>query len=198
MAAYNLGGLTAALWGTLADRYRLHRWLGVGGGMITAVGLAVFPLTTRLVAWLALALLQGLGAVGVATMANLFVVEAHPQDEWEERIGWLQTFYGAGQVGGLFIAGALSQWSLHIGLFAAAVLTGLAALTGWVTTRTPPGPLIPKPTLLYPPRPSEWPISSPQHLFHHLTLTPPAKGMAGHSLTVRPLTGWLGGRALRL
>jgi hypothetical protein len=23
----SLGGLTAPLWGTLADRYRLHRWL---------------------------------------------------------------------------------------------------------------------------------------------------------------------------
>ena len=27
MAGLSLGGLTAPLWGSLADRYRLHRWL---------------------------------------------------------------------------------------------------------------------------------------------------------------------------
>ena len=138
--------------------------------MVTSLGLAAFPFTSSPIAWAGLALLQGMGAIGAATVANLFVVEAHPQDEWEERIAWLQTFYGDGQVCGLFIAGVLPQWSLRIGLSAAAGPSALAALIGWVTTRTPRDLLLPRPTLLHPPQPSEWPASSPQHLFHHMTL----------------------------
>jgi hypothetical protein len=38
VAAYNLAGLTAPLWRILADRYRLHRCLVVGGDIIAAVG----------------------------------------------------------------------------------------------------------------------------------------------------------------
>ena len=97
IAAYNLGGLTAPLWGILADRYRLHRCLVVGGVGIAAAGLAAFPLIPGPSAWPTLALLQGMGATGAATIANLFVVEAHPQEEWGEHIGSLQTCYGGGR-----------------------------------------------------------------------------------------------------
>ena len=107
IAAYNLGGLTAPVWGILADRYRLHRCLVVGGGVIAAAGLAAFPLIPVAAAWPALALLQGM-ASGAATIANLFVVEAHPQEEWEARIGWLQTCYAAGRSVAL-VAAALTQ-----------------------------------------------------------------------------------------
>jgi DHA1 family tetracycline resistance protein-like MFS transporter len=176
IAAYNLGGLTAPVWGILADRYRLHRCLVVVGGVIAAAGLAALPLIPVAAAWPALALLQGMGASGAATIANLFVVEAHPQEEWEARIGWLQTCYGGGQVCGLLVAAALTQMPVHMGLLVAASVTALAALTAWFTTQTPPRLLTPKPALLQPPRPSEWPVSSPQHLFHHLTLTALQKG----------------------
>jgi MFS family permease len=169
IAAYNLGGLTAPLWGILADRYRLHRGLAVSGCVIAALALAAFPWFPTPSAWPGLALLQGMGACGAATIANLFVVEAHPQEEWEERIGWLQTCYGGGQVCGLFVAAALTQVPLSHGVLAAAGVTALAALTVWCTTRTPPHPVTPKPALLQPPRPSAWPASSPQHLFHHLS-----------------------------
>jgi MFS family permease len=179
IAAYNLGGLTAPLWGILADRYRLHRCLAVGGSVIAASGLTAFALIPAPSAWPALALLQGIGAAGAATIANLFVVEVHPQEEWEARIGWLQTCYGGGQVCGLLVASAMTQMPAPMGLLAAAGVTALAALTAWVTTRTPPHLLTPKPALLQPPRPSEWPVSSPQHLFHHLTLSGLHKGWQG-------------------
>jgi MFS family permease len=176
IAAYNLGGLTAPLWGILADRYRLHRCLVMGGMGIAAAGLAAFPLIPAPSAWPVLALLQGMGATGAATIANLFVVEAYPQEEWEARIGWLQTCYGGGQVCGLLVASAMAQMPARMGLLAAAGMTALAALTAWITTRTPPHLLTPKPALLHPPPPSEWPVSSPQHLFHHLTLSALHKG----------------------
>lgn len=73
----------------------------VGGLLTTTLGLAAFPVATTLPAWIGLALIQGIGAAGAATVANLFVVEAHPQAEWEQRLGWLQTLYAGGQVCGL-------------------------------------------------------------------------------------------------
>jgi DHA1 family tetracycline resistance protein-like MFS transporter len=153
----------------VADRFRVHRHLALAGVLLVAVALAVFPFAMAPAVWAALALLQGVGAAGAATMANAYILEAHPEDEWEERIGWLQTFYGAGQVAGLLLTAALMQTYVYVGLFIAAGLTGLAAVTGWVTTRTPASPVTPKPPLRQPPKSGEWPTGSPQHLFHHFT-----------------------------
>ena len=155
--------------GGTADRHRLHRWLLAGGLAVTATGLAAFPFTTAPVIWLGLAFLQGIGAAAAATVANLFVVEVHPQVEWDARIGWLQTFYGGGQVAGLFLAGALGQTHLRLGLLMAAALAALALLPGWVSTQTPSRLLPTRPILLHPARHGEWAICSPQRLFHHLT-----------------------------
>jgi DHA1 family tetracycline resistance protein-like MFS transporter len=169
MAVLSLGGLMSPLWGGLADRYRAHRWLLVGGVAFTAIGLAFFPFTTSVAAWLGLALLQGASAAAAATVANLFVVENHPKAEWDERIGWLQTFYGGGQVAGLLLAGLLSQLDLRVGLLVAAGLVAAAVIPGWFKTRVPPQPLKDKPTLRHPARHSEGTIVSPQRLFHYLS-----------------------------
>jgi len=163
--------LTAPLWGGLADRYRVHRWLLVCGLLIAAIGLVAFAFTQASTVWLALTLVISIGAAAAGTVANLFVVEAHPQAEWDERIGWLQTFYGGGQVGGLLLAGVLSQIDLRAGLLAAAGLTALAILPGLFATHTPPIPVPPKPVLLHPTRHGDWVTGSPQRLFHHLTWT---------------------------
>jgi MFS family permease len=56
MAAISLGGLLAPLWGSLADRYRLHRALLTGGLLLTAGGLAALPFAPLRAAWLGLAL----------------------------------------------------------------------------------------------------------------------------------------------
>jgi MFS family permease len=170
MAALSLGGLTAPAWGLLSDRYRLHRWLLAGGLFVMFAGLIGFTLTTRPALWIGLAMFLGFGAASAATVANLFIVEDHPKSEWDERIGWLQTFYGVGQVCGLLLAGVLSQADLRIGLIVAAILSGIAAVVGWSTTKTHLIPLESRPVLLHPARQGEWAISMPQRLFHHLNL----------------------------
>jgi MFS family permease len=169
MATVNLGGLTAPLWGGLADQHRLHRGLLAGGLLVTALGLAAFPFIAAPAVWLGLALLQGIGTAAAATVANLFVVEVHPQAEWDARIGWLQTFYGGGQVGGLFLAGFLGETHQRLGLLMAAALPALAVLPGWLSTRTPPRTFTAKPALVRAVRHGEWAISAPQRLFHYLT-----------------------------
>ncbi len=170
IAAFNLGGLAAPLWGDLTDRYRLHRWLMLGGLLVTAIALAAFPFTTSLAIWFVLALAQGAGASAAATVANLFVVEVHPRAEWDERIGWLQAFYGAGQVGGLLLAGMLSQAGLSIGLLTAAGLTVLAFFPAGLTP-TPIHPSSPRPVLPHPSRHAQWSPGSPQQFYHRPSLT---------------------------
>ena len=168
MAAFNLGGLSAPLWGELADRFRLHRWLLVGGLAATALGLAAFPAVASQSVWVGLALLQGVGAAAAGTVANLFVVEAHPRAEWDSRIAWLQTFYGGGQVAGLLVAGVLGQTEPALGLWIAAGLVALALLPAWLKTRALPLAPTPRPAVLQPARHAGWPPGSPQNLYHNL------------------------------
>jgi MFS family permease len=170
VAAVSLGGVTAPAWGSLADRYRLHRWLLVGGLLIITASLAGIALTANPAARFVFSLLEGAGACGAATVANLFVVEAHPRQEWDERIGWLQTFYGVGQVAGLLLAGFLAQPGLQIAVLVTAALSAGAAILAWLTAHTPPASTDPKPVLLNAALHGEWTSSSPQRMFHHLDL----------------------------
>ena len=170
MAAVSLGGLSAPLWGILTDRYRLHRWVLIIGLFLTAFGLTAFAFSGQPVIWFVMALILSVGAAGASTVANLFVVEMHPKPEWDERIGWLQTFYGLGQVVGLLLAGFLSNVDLNVGLLTSATLSVAAVLLGWLTTQTPPKPSEEKPVLLDTARHAEWTVHSPQRFFHRLSL----------------------------
>jgi fucose permease len=94
----------------------------IGGFLLTAAGLVAFAFTTAPAVWVALALLQGSGAARANTMENLFIVEARPQQEWEQRRGWLQTFYGGGQFAGLLLTGWLLRAAVRSGLLVASGL----------------------------------------------------------------------------
>src|SRR4030095_13431623 len=88
MAAFSLGGLTAPLWGRIAEYLRWPRWLLIGGVLLTGIGVVAFAFTTTPIVWVALALLQGSGAARAITMANSFIVEARPQEQRGQRMGW--------------------------------------------------------------------------------------------------------------
>lgn len=167
MAAFSLGGLSAPAWGTLADRYRLHRFLLAGGLLVLSAGVALFAVLREPAARLAAALGMGVAAAASATVANLFVIEVHPEQEWDERIGWLQTFYGGGQVAGLLLAGLFGLAHALAGLAVAALVAAAAAAEGWLATETPKRPASPSPVLLHPVRQCEASHLSPQRLFHY-------------------------------
>jgi len=169
MAAFSLGGLTAPFWGELADRYRLHRFLLAGGLLLTGFALLLFAFSVSLPGWIGLAFLQGSGFGAAATVANLFIVENHPKAEWDERIGWLQTFYGAGQVGGLLLSAGLTGLRLKSGIFLAAGFNLLAFLIAWWKAPMPSKLAVPRPMLSQAPRHADWPIATPQR-FYHVTL----------------------------
>lgn len=171
MAAFSLGGITAPIWGGLADRFRLHQWLLIGGLLGTAAGAVVFTFTLSFPLRIGLALLSGIGLAASSTVANLFIVEVHPQVEWDARIGWLQTFYGGGQVFGLVLAGLTGQTAPEKGLWLAGVMAVAAVIPALTGTRQDSTLLIRRrPVLSHPAHHSEWPVSSPQHLYLHLSL----------------------------
>ncbi|HYA86879.1 MAG TPA: hypothetical protein VEI57_07445 [Nitrospirota bacterium] len=49
--------------------------------MDTGLGAAVFPFTLSPFHWKGLALLGGVGMASASTVANLFIVEVHPEAE---------------------------------------------------------------------------------------------------------------------
>ena len=168
MAAFSLGGLTAPIWGGLADRFRLHRQLLIGGLLGTALGAAFFPFTLSLVHRTGLALASGIGLASASTVANLFIVEVHPKSEWDARIGWLQTFYGGGQVVGLVLAGMIGQSEPEFGLWLAGGIGIAAIVPAMIGMRRESDALVQRrPILSRPAHHAEWPAGSPQHLYHH-------------------------------
>ncbi|MGA9119463.1 MAG: MFS transporter [Bacteroidota bacterium] len=186
VALFNLGGLIAPVWGGIADRSRSYRAILIGGLLATTAGFALFPLTLSLPVRLLLALAQGGGAAAAATVGNMLIVEAHPREEWDKRIGWLQTFYGVGQVGGLLLAGLIGQVDMRGSLIAAAALTALAVVPAWSITKPPAGRILPRPLLTHPARHAELSAGSPQQFHHHL-------GSSSLRNILRPLVSPFGG-----
>ncbi len=130
--AYNLGLLAAPLFGKLAEQQRLYRPVFFGGFVMLGLAFAAFPLVAGLAAWFLLALLIGLAAGAAATVATLFIVNFTVKSEWEPRIGWLQSFNGAGQLVGLLLAGAFAHGRFVVGFMIGAGLALVAVLVGGV------------------------------------------------------------------
>jgi MFS family permease len=128
--AYNLGLLPAPLFGRLAERRQLYRTLFFGGFIVLGVAFLAFPHVTNAVSWVLLALLIGLSTGAAATVSTLFVVDFAPKVEWETRIGWLQSFNGAGQLLGLLLAGAFAQGHFTIAFTLAGGLAAVALVIG--------------------------------------------------------------------
>lgn len=122
MGVYDLGLLTSPLWGILAERRKLYRTLFFAGFLFSLVAVAAFPLMRALTGWMIAAFVLGAGSSGAATVASLLIVDFEPPNEWEPRIGLLQSFNGAGQVVGLLLASIFSHDGFSIGLWVAAIV----------------------------------------------------------------------------
>lgn len=131
LGAYNLGLLSSPLWGKLAEGRKDYRALFLGGYAAAALAVGGFAVLPGLGSWVGLALLLGLGTSAASTMASLFIFDFTPRQEWEPRIGWLQSFNGAGQVVGLLLAGVLVH-DLRMGMWVTAALLAAAVVAGRV------------------------------------------------------------------
>ncbi|HEY7804202.1 MAG TPA: MFS transporter [Orrella sp.] len=121
VACFYVGQLASPLLGNLADRTKAFRLIYALGYVLLAAGLSGFALVESLVFWSLLAFVQGLGSAATNTVAAMFIVEYSPKKDWDGKIGWLQTFYGAGQAAGLGLA-AIAQAHPTLGLLLSAAL----------------------------------------------------------------------------
>ncbi len=126
IAFFYIGQTLAPLIGRMTDRFGVHKITYMSGYVLLAIGLGLFPFTTLLWFWMGLAFIQGVGSGATNTVAAMFIVEFRPKDEWDKRIGWLQTAYGVGQCGGLLlVSGLQSHPELGLGVSAALMVPGL-------------------------------------------------------------------------
>ena len=160
----NLAGLSAPFWGHFADRRRLHRQVLLAGLLVTLVALLFMPAQLGLPLKAAVAAILGLGLAAANTVANMFIVEVRPREEWDARIGALQALGGVGQVTGLLLAGFIgTRYALAFGI--AAALVAAALPIAWLTLRGIQVPVTRSAAAAHPPVGAEgW--ASPQRMFH--------------------------------
>ncbi len=169
----NLAGLTAPFWGHLADRRRLHRQILLAGILMALVALLLMPVRLDPLVKIALAGVLGVGFAAANTVANMFIVEIRPREEWDARIGALQALSGAGQVAGLLLAGFIGgRYALAFAV--AAALVAAALPIAWMTLRGIEIPITEVPVArtaccAHPALGGEGWASAPQRLFHLLS-----------------------------
>ena len=104
VAAFYLGQLASPFFGIIADKLSWHKVLYLGSYVIMGLSVFAFILTNSTLLWFILSLIIGLSAGAGNTISAMYIVEITPHQQWDQRIGWLQTFYGTGQALGLFAA----------------------------------------------------------------------------------------------
>jgi predicted MFS family arabinose efflux permease len=161
----DLASLTAPFWGHLADRRRLHRQVLLGGMLAVLVALLLMPAVLGLPLKATFAAILGCGFAAANTVANMFIVEVRPPDEWDARIGALQAVSGIGQVVGLLLAGLIGD-RYALAYAVAAVLVAASVPMAWLTLRGVQVPVPRDAAAAHPPLGGEACAGSPQRLFH--------------------------------
>src|ERR1700681_3104979 len=104
-------------------------------GMLAAlVALVLMPAQLSLPLKATLAAILGVGFAAANTVANMFIVEVRPADEWDARIGALQALSGLGQVVGLLLAGLIGG-RYALAYTVAAGLVAASVPMAWLTLR---------------------------------------------------------------
>lgn len=122
VGAFYLGQLASPVFGMLADKYSLYKFLYLASYIFMGMSVVGFIYVDSVALWFILALIIGLSAGAGNTISAMYIVEVKPHQEWDQRIGWLQTFYGTGQALGLFAAAAFAtnaSWGM---MFAGALM----------------------------------------------------------------------------
>lgn len=171
VAAFYVGQLLSPGLGQYAEKSRRFALVYMAGYVLIALGAIGFVLSGVTPLWLAFAFVMGVGAGASNTVSYSYIVEFKPREEWDARLGWLQTFYGTGQAIGLLVA-SIIQSEAGWGMWLAAALMVPGFLLGRVglpkaknTASDPPAsPRKDAPTHHVPAHP---PARTPMSIIHH-------------------------------
>ncbi len=109
MSAVGFGVTLSPLWGFVADLSGAYKTVFRGGFVALGGGLWGILFGHTLLPLVLFGFVQGVGIAASNTLANALVVECYDRSQWDQRIGWLQTFNAAGQVVGLLLPGIVSE-----------------------------------------------------------------------------------------
>lgn len=130
LAAFFGGQLFAPVIGKIADRTGGQRTIFLGSFPLMGVAAIGFGLSDGLLGWCVAAVVAGATAGAVQTLGSVFITEGHPEDEWDERIGWFRFVFGMGQVSGLAIGAVFADGHVHTGWYVAGVVIIFGTLLG--------------------------------------------------------------------
>lgn len=117
--------------GHLADRRRFHRQVLLVGMLATLVGFRLCQRGSACRLTRCWPRSSASASQPANTVANMFIVEVWPREEWDARFGSLQAISGIGQVVGLLLAGFIGRRAFWV----AAALIASAVPIAWLTAR---------------------------------------------------------------
>ena len=121
IAIFYFAQMLAPIWGWISDRLNCHKGVFITSYILVGLGVGLFPLVADIPYWVIMAFVLGLGIGASNTLAEMYIIEFQPKEEWDDRIGWLQMFFGVGQAAGLYLAFLLAK-DANMGLYAAGLL----------------------------------------------------------------------------
>lgn len=121
IAIFYFAQMLAPFWGWLSDRLNCHRGVFITSYILVGLGVGLFPLIPDMSYWFVMSFILGLGIGASNTLAEMYIIEFQPKNEWDDRIGWLQMFFGVGQAVGLYLAFFLAH-DANLGLYVAGLL----------------------------------------------------------------------------
>jgi MFS family permease len=117
------------LWGNLSDRVAHRKYFLVGSFLATGVSLVLIALSTNLITYFWLNVVEGLACAASAPIGTMLLLETRHKRWWPEDIGLFGLISGLGTTAGLAIG---FLWLFVVGFHGTlvSVMTGLLVLAG--------------------------------------------------------------------
>jgi predicted MFS family arabinose efflux permease len=146
MAMMSLAAVLGPVLGGIADRYRAHRHVMVGGlGAMTVALLAMGVGAADSEFQVIDAVIMGLGVAGVSAVSPVFIVSAGLSDQLQaRRLTAFSVAFPAGQVAGgmLMAAAAQAKWTFDQRFYLGAAVLALLTVIVFFTSRKPTAALV--------------------------------------------------------
>ncbi len=141
MALMSLAAVAGPVFGGIADRYKAHRQVMVGGMVAMTLALLAFGVASGDSEFQIIdALIMGLGVAGVSAVAPVFIVSAGLSEALQaRRLTAFSVAFPAGQVAGgmMLAAAAQAEWSFSQRFYLGTVILGICTVIVWFTSGAP-------------------------------------------------------------